>query len=253
MSAPSGSIRAKGLWLATIAAGFAVLLCFGALQTQLPAFEGEEFSHPRGFGHPVIALEFVRVPADVEPILGSVGARASRLANLRSVQDLDRFFPVFYAAFLLLLAAALHREADVAGRGAGSKSRLVLAMVAAVLAALADYGENAMIARLLGALESGSGAGSVSEQTFGWLGAFARLKFGLLGVHALCVSPSLRIYGWLGRFAGLAANASFVVMALGVAWPARLIEPANALLALFWLSALGLSIRLVTHSDRDRS
>ncbi|REK03880.1 MAG: hypothetical protein DWQ36_18600 [Acidobacteria bacterium] len=237
--------RGAQRWLVAAACGFLLLLCFGWMQTLLGSYDLETFTTTRGFGHPVLALEFVTGPAEVDEILGEGPSRASRRADLVAVQRADVWFPVFYGAFLFAVAWALRRE------GGGRVS--VLALACAVLAVVADYGENALIATLLEAAEGAVSELAADSPVYLGLAVAARLKFGLLGLYGVLVAVALRRHGMLGRFAALAGQASFLAMAAAIVFPARVLEPASAVLGLFWFALLLLAVREAVRAQRQQS
>ena len=64
---------------------------------------------------------------------------------------------------------------------------------------------------------------------------------------------ALRRHGMLGRFAALAGQASFLAMAAAIVFPARVLEPASAVLGLFWFALLLLAVREAVRAQRQQS
>lgn len=124
-------IKERGLWVACAAAGLIILVMSSLIMSHFPSDAASDVS---GYGSPVIAFEFARVPADLWAVFGVDGdpERARRIAMMDHGNRSDFLFMSIYTIFGALFGMAARRRYVMLGS---------VIFVAAVIAGLADMVE----------------------------------------------------------------------------------------------------------------
>jgi hypothetical protein len=121
-------IKERGLWVACAAAGLIILIISSLIMSHFPSDAASDVS---GYGSPVIAFEFARVPADLWAVFGVDGdpERARRISMMDHGNRSDFLFMTIYTIFGALFGMAARRRHVMLGS---------LIFVAAMIAGLAD-------------------------------------------------------------------------------------------------------------------
>jgi hypothetical protein len=179
---------------------------------------------PEGMKTPVIALELVRTPGEVERMFGLPGSaeREAWTVGMRTANVLDFGLAAAYGFFLWSIARMFGRAG---ARGAGIAAGL------AILSALCDALENSEILAILAALGNGY------ERALGWLEVFTWIKWFALGAYFVVLAAPLLRAGLAFRLAAvcgvLAALSSWIaVFVRGVFAEVMALTVAAAILAL---------------------
>lgn len=172
-----------------------------------------------GGGDPIFAFEMVRTPQDVKDLFPDT-CRAVHAEAQRKGLWLDiALFVWVYSAFLISGLLALKQEG-----GAPASGLVKIAIAAAVIAALADQFENAMLLKILDTLPG-------TQRDIDWLYAAPRLKFALLGVVTVLagwlhwqrpgwrkIVGALAILGGLWSNIGLISRHEWVLTGMTLGW-----------------------------------
>jgi len=124
-------IKERGLWVACAAAGVIVLILSIMIMSHFPSDAGADVS---GYGSPIIAFEFARIPADLVAVFGVDGdpERMRRIAMMDQGNQSDFLFMAIYTVFGALFGMAARRRHVLLGS---------VIFVAAMIAGLADMVE----------------------------------------------------------------------------------------------------------------
>ncbi len=163
------------------------------------------FEVPAPFRDVVIAIEWASSPQTMEVVLGTDSGRAARIEALLEATNRDSLFVLAYTLFMCVFAVttAVHAR----------RRHYFLLTIPALLAGLADFGENSAIRTLLLLYDAETfepgGADYVRVRIF------ARVKWALIALYFAGAVPYLWSRGWwLGRMMALAGGAVVLLWVL---------------------------------------
>lgn len=189
-------------WVWTLAFGIATLL-FGFHLSQVFPQTGHDIAP--GYGAPVLAFEFAGGQADLEAIFGfyTDPLQVTRLAAMRTGNERDYLYMLFYAGFLASGCIALWRELRL--------RPILAAAILPVAAALSDAYENWLLFDIQAAFTAGDYSPAMAS-----LPTPVAAKFLLLGLTNVAIGvAAMQIGRWWALFGTVAILAAIpTVMAI---------------------------------------
>lgn len=189
-------------WYGTLAFGLATLL-FGLHLTQVFPQTGHDIAP--GYGPPVLAFEFVGGQADLEAIFGffTDPQQVTRLAAMRTGNERDYLYMLFYAGFLASGCIALWRELRLRA--------ILAAALLPVAAALCDAYENWLLFDIQAAFTAGDYSPAMASLPYP-----VAAKFLLLAATNVAIgAAAMRLGRWWALFGTIAIIAAIpTVMAI---------------------------------------
>jgi hypothetical protein len=199
----SATLPAARWWLATLLFGVAVLVAGSTL-----GFPPTSHSADPGYGAPVLAFEFARGQDDLVSVFGpdSDPMQVARLAAMRTGNERDYLYMLFYAGFVASGLVAFAREL-------GSRPLLAAAGLP-VLAALADAWENWLLFDIQTAFTAGDYSPAMASLP--WPVA---AKFLFLALANVAIGLALAQIGRWGLLFGSLVIAAAVPTVMGLVAP----------------------------------
>ena len=214
-------------WYATLLFGIAVLV-FGLHLEQV--FPQSGYAVEPGYGAPVLAFELAGGQPDLIAIFGpdSDPRQVGRLAAMRTGNEQDYLYMLFYAGFLASGLVALSHELGL--------RLLKLAAALPVLAALSDAWENWLLFDIQAAFTVGDYSPAMASLPYP-----VAAKFTLLALTNVAIGLAIAQIGRWHQLAGTLVIVACVPVLMAIAMPARYGWTLLASTGGGWIVLLGLA------------